>query len=222
MTRFSLTLALIVGAGTAQAGWFSKGVGDYGPYTGGHGYSYNTAYSYGFTWSAADSWRRDIFAYPAGIAPYRPYGKPISCRVFPRPETPYISVPGPDGLPMLIQDLAPIDGALPPDASVLVTPPMPGPVVSPATPHLMPVPDATSKGATIRIRVPESAEVWVEKEKLPAATGERTFQTAPLTAGNTQLFSVRARWTQGGRDVEEYRVVGVKAGETAKLAFGTP
>ena len=103
MTRFSVALAVAFCASTAQAGWlFPKGVGPYGPYTGGHGYSYNVAYSYGFTWSAADSWKRDLYAYPGGIAPYRPYGRPITCTVFPQPATPFISVPGPDGLPMLI------------------------------------------------------------------------------------------------------------------------
>lgn len=220
MTRFSVALTLALGAGTAHAGWlFPKGVGDYGPYTGGHGYSYNVAYSYGFTWSAADSWRRDIFAYPGGVAPYRPYGKPIYYRVFPNPETPNIAVPGPDGLPTLIQSVPAGDGALPPEATVL---PPPAGVLPPATPHLLPVPDATAKAATIRVRAPNGAEVWVEKEKLPGAAGERTFQTAPLTAGKMQIFSVRAKWSDGGREVEQFRVVGVKAGETAKVAFGAP
>jgi uncharacterized protein (TIGR03000 family) len=222
MMRSSVALTLALCAGTAQASWlFPKGVGDYGPYTGGHGYSYNVAYSYGFTWSAADSWRRDIFAYPGGVYPYRPYEKPIYYRVFPKPETPYISVPGPDGLPMLIQPVPGGDGALPPEATIL---PLPGviPPVPPASPHLLPVPDATAKAATIRVRAPDGAEVWVEKEKLPPAAGERTFQTPPLSAGKIQIFSVRAKWTDGGREVEQFRVVGVKAGETAKVAFGAP
>ena len=45
-----------------------------------------------------------LFAYPGGISPYRPYGRPITYRVFPNPSTPYISVPGPDGMPTLIRD----------------------------------------------------------------------------------------------------------------------
>src|SRR6476659_539532 len=106
MMRFSL--AFIAGSlffiPSANAGLFTWGPQDYkyGPYTGGHGYSYNVAYSYGFPFSAADTWRRDVYAYPGGIVPYRPYGKPIIYRVFPTPTTPYVSVPGPDGMPTLV------------------------------------------------------------------------------------------------------------------------
>src|SRR5262245_17721726 len=219
MTRFSVALTVAICASTAQAGWlFPKGVGPYGPYTGGHGYSYNTAYSYGFTWSAADSWRRDIFAYPGGIAPYRPYGRPITKTVFPAPAVPFISVPGPDGLPMLIHPLPEGNDCQVPDLPMPL-PPTTAPLPT-VTPNLLPVPDGTAKAATIRVRVPESAEVWVEKEKLPAASSERSFQTPPLSAGKTQIYSIRAKWNEGGKEVEQYRVVGVKAGETAKVVFG--
>jgi uncharacterized protein (TIGR03000 family) len=217
MTRLTVALSLALCAGSAHGGWFTRGVGDYGPYTGGHGYSYNVAYSYGFAWSAADTWRRDIFAYPGGIYPYRPYERPIYYRVFPKPETPYISVPGPDGLPTLIHPLPHADAVLPYEPTLL-TPP----AGAPPTPNLLPVPDATAKAATIRVKAPEAAEVWVEKEQLPGAGGERTFQTAPLTGGRTQIFSLRAKWSEGGREVEQYRVVGVKAGETARVTFGAP
>jgi uncharacterized protein (TIGR03000 family) len=208
-------------------------VGDYGPYTGGHGYSYNVAYSYGFAFSAADTWRRDIFAYPGGIYPYRPYGRPIYTRVFPTPDTPYISVPGPDGMPTLIKPVAPVEdpplgcAVIPPGAAGLmapVGPPLLQPV--PATPpHTLPqpVPSAVSGSpARIRIRVPQDAEVWVEKEKVIQDGNERVFQTAPQSPGKMQIYSVRAKWHEAGREVEQFRVVGVKAGETARLTFGTP
>src|SRR5438270_3402526 len=79
MRRFSLALLLVLALGglPARAGLFDRGIGGamyYGPYTGGHAYSYNVAYSYGFAFSPADTWRRDPVAYPAGIYPYRPYG----------------------------------------------------------------------------------------------------------------------------------------------------
>ncbi|MBY0231448.1 MAG: hypothetical protein K2W96_19360, partial [Gemmataceae bacterium] len=91
--------ALFLGAALARAG--DDFPLRYGPYTGGHHYSKNVAYSYGFAFSSADTWRRDLFAYPAGIHPYRPYDRPIYYRVYPRPAVPPISVPGPDGLPIL-------------------------------------------------------------------------------------------------------------------------
>jgi uncharacterized protein (TIGR03000 family) len=239
MTRFAtaLTAGLLVLTSSAQAGWFSRGIGsamEYGPYTGGHGYSYNVAYSYGFAFSAADTWRRDIFAYPGGIYPYRPHGKPIYHRVWPKPDVPYVSAPGPDGLPTLIKPgVAGTDGALesvpggvegpfalPP--RVYSTPPSTSlkPV---ATPLLQPVPaEAAGRPAMVRIAVPADAEVWVEKEKMDQTGPDRAFQTPPLPAGKMQIYTVRARWTQEGKEVEQFRVVGVKAGETARLKFTAP
>src|SRR5262249_7812592 len=153
-----------------------------------------------------------------GIAPYRPYERPISKTVFPHPDVPFISVPGPDGLPMLIHPVPDCDQGLTTEPP-MVLPPTTAPL-GPVTPHLLPIPNGTAKAATIRVRVPESAEVWVEKEKLPAAATERSFQTPPLSAGKMQIYSIRARWNEGGKEVEQYRVVGVKAGETAKVVFG--
>jgi uncharacterized protein (TIGR03000 family) len=68
-------LVLLLGATPGRAGLFNSGIGDamyYGPYTGGHIYSYNTAYGYGLSFNFADSWRKDPFAYPYGPYPYRP------------------------------------------------------------------------------------------------------------------------------------------------------
>ena len=85
---------------------FGNGIGsamDYGPYTGGHRYSYNTAYSYGLSFNAADSWVARPVAYPGGVYPYRPYERPILYRAWPAsPRGPPISVPGEDGLPVLM------------------------------------------------------------------------------------------------------------------------
>jgi uncharacterized protein (TIGR03000 family) len=71
-----LALLVLLGrAGAVCAGvlGFGEGIGPsmwYGPYTGGHGYSYNVAYSYGFAFSSADTWWRDPLAYLAGPYPY--------------------------------------------------------------------------------------------------------------------------------------------------------
>jgi uncharacterized protein (TIGR03000 family) len=207
----ALATATVLGIGSAQAGPFNQGIGDamyYGPYTGGHGYSYNTAYGYGFAFSSADTWRRDPFAYPAGVYPYRPYERPISCTIFPKPAVPYISVPGPDGLPILLPS------AVPAEAPTVIVPGTPAPVLQP-----VPV-TATAPGcATIRVSVPEAAEVWIEKEKTTQKGSERVFQSPPLTPGKTQIYSIRAKWNDGGREVEQFRVVGVRAGETAKVTF---
>jgi uncharacterized protein (TIGR03000 family) len=216
MKRYALALAMMLlpQIPDAEAGLFDQGIGGamyYGPYTGGHGYSYNTAYGYGFCFSAADTWRRDPLAYPAGIYPYRPYGWPISCRVFPTPPAPYISVPGPDGLPILEPTVPPV--------SMLTGVPV---LVAPSTTTtLQPVPaaPAVQHSATVRVHVPAGAEVWIDKEKTTQTGTDRIFQSPPLTAGKMHVISVRAKWNEAGREIEQFRVVGVRAGETAKVTF---
>lgn len=197
---------------TATAGLFGGGIGSamqYGPYTGGHAYSYATAYHYGFTFSPADSWRRDVYGYPGGVNPYRPFGRPIERRVFPHPDVPYISVPGPDGLPVLVRDPS--------------VPPRPV-AVTPAThPDLQPVPAqraVVEERGKIRLAVPENAEVWFEKQKMNTPGSDRLYETEPLEAGRTKVYTVRVRWTEGAQTFEQFRVVGVRAGETARLTFG--
>jgi uncharacterized protein (TIGR03000 family) len=216
MKRYGLALAamLVLQAANARAGLFDQGIGGamyYGPYTGGHGYSWNTAYGYGFAFSAADTWRRDPLAYPAGIYPYRPYGWPISCRVFPTPPAPYVSVPGPDGLPVLVPTATP--DMVAPGAPVVVPPSV--------TNGLQPVPAGAmaQRPALVKVHVPEGADVWFEKEKMPAGGTDRVFQSPPLTPGKMHIYTVRAKWNQAGREVEQVRIVGVRAGETAKLTF---
>jgi len=217
MSRLSLVCLVclaINGASVRAGGLFGTPLGYYGPYTGGHPYSYNVAYGYGFHFSAADTWKRDLLAYPTGITPYRPNGRPIYHRVFPKPDVPYIAVPGPDDLPMLVKPSMPMIGE---GDHPVVSKPVSGPV---AVPHLQPIPQAIDQSATIRLVVPENAEVWVEKQKLQQTGAERAFQTPPLAAGQTRIYSVRARWLDtAGQAVEQFRVVGVKAGETARLTF---
>jgi len=214
MKRIWLALLIVVlGVLPAQAGLFNSGIGsamEYGPYTGGHAYSYNVAYSYGFAFSAADTWRRDPIAYPAGVYPYRPYGQPILYRVFPQTpgSVPPISVPGPDGLPVLVNP------GIPPTSL------SPAPVVAGTLPALHPVPAVSeARPATIRVVVPYNAEVWLEKQKTTQTGMERAFVLPPLSAGQLHVYSVRASWVENGRAVEQVRVVGIKAGETAKVNF---
>src|SRR5947209_10362410 len=106
-------LGLILSAGTVSAEFlgFGGGIGPamwYGPYTGGHMYSYNVAYGYGFAFSAADTWRRDPLAYPASPYAY-PYGPYPPRRLLCPPAPPAYAAPygavavGPGGQPLVLQ-----------------------------------------------------------------------------------------------------------------------
>jgi len=204
-TFFAVLLGISASAGLAPAGplGFGQGIGPalvYGPYTGGHRYSYNVAYSYGLAFNSADTWRIDPVAYPAGVMPFRPFGRPILWQTFPRnPRNPPIAVLDELGLP------------------ILRTPGIAGEAELLPVPHttLKPVDPPLPGCAKIRIQAPEGAEVFVEKEKLTGAV----FLTPPLQ-GRMQVYSVRAKWLREGREVEQFRVVGVQAGETAHLIFG--
>ncbi|MFO0927317.1 MAG: TIGR03000 domain-containing protein [Gemmataceae bacterium] len=224
MSRRSLAVltSLLALSSVHADGWlFPRGPGphmQYGPYTGGHGYSYNEAYSYGYPFSAADTWRRNIYSQPQGYTPYRPYERPIQHRVWPKPDVPYIAVPGADGLPTLVKPGV-ADGAM--DGVIPHGPAAPPAGLNPIGPPLLqPVPPAAgAQPGMVHIQVPAAAEVWVEKEKLGQAGDSRMFQTPPLAGGSAQVFSVRAKWNQGGREVEQFRVVTVRGGETATLRF---
>jgi uncharacterized protein (TIGR03000 family) len=186
-------------AGTARAGilGFGEGIGPamwYGPYTGGHMYSYNTAYGYGLSFTAADSWRRDPLAYPYGPYAY-PYG-PYPPRRF------FFVTPPP--------------GALPPAAGAVVVHPAGQPL------GLHPVPEAATRPAVICVAVPPEAEVWFEGNKTVQAGRERTFQSPPLAAGSSYVYTVRARWKQDGKEVDQVQAVGVQAGQTARVSFPAP
>jgi uncharacterized protein (TIGR03000 family) len=215
MKRFWLAMVCVgLGVVPARAGLFDRGIGsamEYGPYTGGHAYSYNVAYSYFFSPSPADTWRLDPLAYPAGVYPYRPNGQPILYRVFPKTpcSVPPISVPGEDGLPVLVNP------GIPPTSLNLP----PGVVPAPL-PVLNAVPAGSeARPATIRVVVPQNAEVWLEKEKTSQTGTDRAFVLPPLATGKLHVYTVRAAWTENGRAVEQVRVVGIKAGETAKVNF---
>ena len=53
-----------------------------------------------------------------------------------------------------------------------------------------------------------------------APTGEvRRFASPPLAPGKEFTYEVRARWTEGGKEVSRARDVGVTAGARARIDF---
>jgi uncharacterized protein (TIGR03000 family) len=185
---------LLASSGTASAGFlgFGEGIGSamyYGPYTGGHGYSYNVAYSYVLPFTAADTWRRDLLAYPAGPYPY-PLGPYAPRRYFfPTAPTYHAMV-------------------------------VPGPMAPGEVPELVPVPGAGVEApATVLVTVPANAELWFDGEKTAQTGAQRTFHSPPLPPGNTYVYTVRVRWTEGGKPFEQIQAVALQPGGTARLSF---
>jgi uncharacterized protein (TIGR03000 family) len=83
----------------------------------------------------------------------------------------------------------------------------------------VPPAEAAARPVTIRVAAPYNAEVWLEKEKMAGTGLERVFVSPPVAPGKMHIYSLRATWIENGKPVEQVRVVGVKAGETARVNF---
>jgi uncharacterized protein (TIGR03000 family) len=73
--------------------------------------------------------------------------------------------------------------------------------------------------ATIVVRVPADAEVWLDDAPTKQTGASRAFASPPLTVGEKYVYEVRARWTSDGRPVEQTRRVVVTAGGRSVVNF---
>lgn len=73
--------------------------------------------------------------------------------------------------------------------------------------------------ATMNVRVPADAEIWFQGSKTGQQGVSRTFVSPPLEKGRGFTYEIRARWTEGGKEVEQTRQVHVRAGEQVDVDF---
>jgi uncharacterized protein (TIGR03000 family) len=73
---------------------------------------------------------------------------------------------------------------------------------------------------SIRMRVPENAQVWFDDRPTTRQGTERDFISPPVSAGRYYTYHVRVQWTEGGKPVTEARDVTVRAGDRVNLSFG--
>jgi uncharacterized protein (TIGR03000 family) len=93
----------------------------------------------------------------------------------------------------------------------------------PAPPVLAPqVAAPAAPVAFLLVEVPAAAEVWLEGQRMGQAGRIRLYVSPPLTPGARYAYEVRARWTDGGREVEQVREVVVHAGDRVVVAFPRP
>ena len=76
--------------------------------------------------------------------------------------------------------------------------------------------------ALVTVLVPADAEVFFEGDPTTQTGTERRFVTPPLTVGGRYSYTIRARWTQGGKTVEKTRKVQVTGGANVRVDFRTP
>ena len=76
---------------------------------------------------------------------------------------------------------------------------------------------ASTVHVTVRVRV--DAEVWLGGQKTRQPGTLRQFVSPPLTPNQDYTYEVRARWTEGGKEVVQTRRIAVSAGSWKTVDF---
>jgi uncharacterized protein (TIGR03000 family) len=71
----------------------------------------------------------------------------------------------------------------------------------------------------IDVRVPPDAEIWFEGAKTQSTGMFREFASPALEPGQDYTYQVRARWMEGGQEVNKTRELRVRAGDRLGLDF---
>lgn len=76
--------------------------------------------------------------------------------------------------------------------------------------------------ARVQVHVPANAVVWFEGAQTQATGTVRDFQSPNLTPGDRYVYTIRARWSQDGREVTQSQRVDVAAGSQIQVKFSRP
>lgn len=80
----------------------------------------------------------------------------------------------------------------------------------------------TERDVLLDVRVPNSAEVWVNGDATTQTGARREFMTNDLTPGKTYTYSIKARWNENGKPIEREKKVRVHGGEQKVVDFNVP
>jgi uncharacterized protein (TIGR03000 family) len=188
MAAAAALAGLAATAGFGLAGPFSGGIGSamiYGPYTGGPGYSYATAYHYSLPFTNNGFSSPWVYPYDWTSIPWNGYSYP--------------------GRPLFKSSTC---------------------FAAPAPVELVPVPAgavATSSApAVVAVHVPADAELWFDGSRTDQTGSDRSFESPPLPPGKVFHYTVRARWMDGGKRMEQFQLIQVRAGQQARATFPQP
>jgi uncharacterized protein (TIGR03000 family) len=82
-----------------------------------------------------------------------------------------------------------------------------------------PAPAIDANAATIQLRVPASARIWIEGEQTAQTGTDRSFVSPPLVPGYDYVYRVRVQWNEDGKAVERNRDVTMHAGDRINLTI---
>jgi len=78
---------------------------------------------------------------------------------------------------------------------------------------------ARTETATLNVRLPAQAELYIQDKKMGQTGVNRTFVTPPLAEGQTYLYRIKAVWSANGYERVVKRTVIVAAGDHASLSI---
>lgn len=84
-------------------------------------------------------------------------------------------------------------------------------------------PSSAKSPALIKVKVPDSATIWFENQKMSQPGAVRTFQSPTLEAKKTYYYKVKVTWPSGSgtlaKEIVSEQEVAVRAGETTTIDF---
>jgi uncharacterized protein (TIGR03000 family) len=80
---------------------------------------------------------------------------------------------------------------------------------------------AADNKARLHIQLPADAVLWLNGQRMRRTGAERDFISPELTAGETYVYQVKARWVQDGHAKEETIEAKVRANKTTTVRFDT-
>ena len=83
-------------------------------------------------------------------------------------------------------------------------------------------PTLSDSDVLLDVRVPASARVWVNGDATTQTGSRREYISNDLTPGKSYIYTIKARWTEGGKPVEREKRVRVHGGERQVVDFGVP
>jgi uncharacterized protein (TIGR03000 family) len=88
------------------------------------------------------------------------------------------------------------------------------------TPRAAPTPPPPTEGvAYINVHVPPDASLRFQGTRMSQGGSLREFVSPPLPVGKSFVYTVRASWPEGGREITRERQVQVRAGDQVDLDF---
>jgi uncharacterized protein (TIGR03000 family) len=74
----------------------------------------------------------------------------------------------------------------------------------------------------LTVKVPNDARVWIQGAEMDLSGPVREFVSPSLTPGSEYRYTVRATWSENGREVSRTRKVDVMPGDHVSVDFTAP